>query len=81
MLVIVLFAVLISYINPVVNFVGAWRNSHSERSQLAELQRQKAHLAARAASLKNPATAVEEARRLGMVLPGEHSFSIRGLPK
>ena len=77
----VLFAILISYINPLANFVGAWRSSHSERSQLVDLQRERARLAAKAASLKNPSTAVEEARRMGMVLPGEQSFSIRGLPK
>ena len=76
----VLFAVLLSYINPVINFVDAWRGSHSEHAQLAQLQRERARLEAKAASLKNPSTASEDARKLGMILPGERPFSVKGLP-
>jgi cell division protein FtsB len=79
-LVLVLFGVLFSYINPVVNFVDAWRGSHSEQAQFQDLQRERARLAARAASLKEPSTAAEEARKLGMILPGERAYSIKGLP-
>ena len=79
-LVLVLFAVLLSYINPVVNFVDAWRGSHSEQAQFRDLQRERARLAARAASLKEPSTAVENARRLGMIMPGERAYSVKGLP-
>jgi cell division protein FtsB len=79
-LVLVLFAVLLSYINPVINFVDAWRGSHSEHAQLAQLQRERARLEAKAASLKNPSTASEDARKLGMILPGERPFSVKGLP-
>ena len=78
-LVIVLFCVLLSYIRPVINFVDAWRGSHAEHAALAQLQRQRARLENKAQSLKNPSTASEEARKLGMVLPGERSFSIKGL--
>ena len=80
-LVIVLFLILLLYVNPVVNFVDAWRGSHAERSQLQQLERERARLLAKAASLKNPATASEEARKLGMVLPGERSYSVKGLPR
>jgi cell division protein FtsB len=79
-LVLVLFAVLLSYINPVVNFIDAWLGSHSEHAQLAQLQRERARLEARAASLKDPSTASEDARKLGMILPGERPFSVKGLP-
>ena len=37
-LVIVLFVVLLSYVNPAVNFIDAWRDSRAARSQLAELR-------------------------------------------
>jgi cell division protein FtsB len=80
-LVLVLFAILIGYVNPLLNFVGAWRSSHAEQSQLQALRREKSHLAAKAASLRDPSTAAEEARRLGMVAPGERGYVIRGLPR
>src|SRR5439155_2370723 len=80
-LVIVLFAVLVSYVNPVLNFIDAWRDSHTQRSQLVELNRERSRLAARAASLKDPQAASEEARKLGMIVPGERSYVIRGLPR
>jgi cell division protein FtsB len=78
-LVLVLFVILFSYINPAVNFVDAWRDSHAQRSQLQRLQHQHSRLAAKAASLDDPSAAVEAARKLGMVAPDEHSFVIRGL--
>ena len=75
----VLFVILFSYINPAVNFVDAWRDSHAQRSQLQRLQHQHSRLAAKAASLNDSRAAVEAARKLGMVAPDEHSFVIRGL--
>jgi cell division protein FtsB len=44
------------------------------------LERQHAALEAQRASLINPATLVPEARRLGMVRPGEQTYVITGLP-
>jgi cell division protein FtsB len=80
LLVIVLFLILLSYINPVVNFVDAWRGSHAERSQLQQLGREHARLVAKAASLHSPSMASEQARKLGMILPGERPYSVKGLP-
>jgi cell division protein FtsB len=78
-LVLVFFLILFSYINPVVNFIDAWRDSHAQRGQLQQLQRQHSRLAAKAASLDDSAAAALAARKLGMVAPGERSFVIRGL--
>jgi cell division protein FtsB len=78
-LVLVLFVILFSYINPVVNFIDAWRDSHAQRDQLEQLQHQKSSLAAKAAALDDPGAAVQAARKLGMVAPDEHSFVMRGL--
>ena len=80
-LVLVLFAVLLSYIRPVVNFIDAWRGSHAEKAQLQQLEREHAKLLSKAASLKNPGTAVEDARKLGMVLSGERAYTIKGLSR
>jgi cell division protein FtsB len=73
----VLFAILASYVNPVVNFLDAWRGSHDERSQLQALSREHTRLVAKAASLKNPDATSEQARRLGMIVSGERSYVVQ----
>jgi cell division protein FtsB len=80
-LVVVLFLVLASYVNPLVNFVDAWRDSKAEQAQLAELKLENARLKQRAASLEGPAAAESAARKLGMVSEGERSYVIRGLKR
>jgi cell division protein FtsB len=78
-LVIVLFAILVSYINPAVNFIDAWRDSRAEYSQLRELRDENAKLRERLNALDGPGAAERAARRLGMAEPGEGSYVIRGL--
>jgi hypothetical protein len=80
-LVLVFFAIVFSYISPVTNFFDAWRGSHDTDSQLQALQQEHKQLATKAASLKDPNAEVEEARRMGMVLGGERSFVVKGLPR
>jgi cell division protein FtsB len=72
-------AVLLSYINPVVNFVDAWRDNRTERAQLAELREENARLRERIVALDAPAAAEQAARKLGMVAAGEGSYVIKGL--
>jgi cell division protein FtsB len=78
-LVLVIFAILVSYINPVVNFVDAWSDSRTERSSLAEVRGENAKLRQRLESLDAPDAAERSARRLGMVAEGEQPYVIRGL--
>jgi cell division protein FtsB len=78
-LVIVLFAILASYINPAVNFIDAWRDSRAEYSQLREQRAESAKLRERIAALDGPGAAERGARKLGMVAEGEGSYVIRGL--
>jgi hypothetical protein len=79
--VLVFFAILFSYISPVMNFFDAWRGSHDTDSQLQALQQEHKRLDSKAASLKDPNAEVEEARRMGMVLNGERSFVVKNLPR
>jgi cell division protein FtsB len=72
-----MFAILASYVNPVVNFIDAWRGAHDERSQLEALRREHSRLVAREAALKSPGAASERARRLGMIAPGERAYVIQ----
>ncbi len=80
-LVLVLFAILVSYLNPLVNFVHSWRDSEAGKHKLAELKREHTTLEHRFAALRDPTLMEREARRIGMVKPGEQSYVIRGLPK
>jgi cell division protein FtsB len=79
-LVIVLFAVLVSYLNPVVNFIHAWSDSKSTKEHLVELRQENLQLQHQAATDSSDAVLVREARRLGMVRPGERAWAIKHLP-
>ena len=57
----------------------AWRGANAERVQLHQLSEEHTQLVKKAASLKNPATASEQARRLGMITSGERSYVVKDL--
>ena len=80
MLVLVLFAVLASYLNPVVNLVDDWRDSQAEKERFTDLLHENERLTQRAEAIRDPATAEQQARRQGMIGPGERAYVIRGLP-
>ena len=79
-LVLVLFAVLASYLNPVVNLVDDWRDSRAEKERFTELLQENERLTKRAAAMGDADVAEQQARRQGMVGPGEQAYVIRGLP-
>jgi cell division protein FtsB len=79
-LVLVFFAIVFSYISPVMNFVDAWRGSRDTDAQLQTLREERDRLEAKAESLKDPTAAAEAARRMGMVVEGERSFVVKNLP-
>jgi cell division protein FtsB len=78
-LVLVLFGVLVSYLNPVVNLFEAWQGSKSSEQQLTQLKQEQTQLRGQLREVSSPATLEREARRLGMVEPGEHAYVIHGL--
>jgi cell division protein FtsB len=79
-LVLVLFGVLVSYLNPVVNLLQAWQGSKASEHQLSQLKQQKVQLQQQLRDVSSPATLEREARKLGMVRPGEHAYVVKGLP-
>ncbi len=79
-LVLVLFAVLLSYLGPTLHLVGTWRDSRGERQHVAELRQENAELRRRAAALNDPDAIERQARDLGMVSGGERPYVVRGLP-
>jgi cell division protein FtsB len=78
-LVLVLFGVLASYLNPVVNLIDAWHDSKAGEERLAELQAEKASLEDQVDEASSSLTVEREARRFGMVRPGERAYVIDGL--
>jgi cell division protein FtsB len=69
------------YIAPARALFSTWRDSHAKQAQLHALEREHAALAHQARALRSPLTVAAEARRLGMVKPGERPYVVRGLPR
>ncbi|MEK6276549.1 MAG: septum formation initiator family protein [Actinomycetota bacterium] len=80
-LTIVLAAVLVSYLNPVVNFIHTYRDSGAAKEHLRELQLENRHMHNRVQSADDPGVLEREARRQGMVEPGERPYVVKGLGK
>jgi cell division protein FtsB len=78
-LVLVLFGVMVSYLNPLVNLLQAWQGSKASEQQLTELTQEKVELTQQLREVSSPATLEREARKLGMVRPGEHAYVVHGL--
>lgn len=76
-LTLVLFGVLVSYLNPIVNLADAWRDSKAGEERLVELQREHADLQAQVETARSEMTLEREARKLGMIRPGERAYVIR----
>ena len=76
----VLAALLYLYLSAGISLLSTWKEAGADSAQLAGLERQHAALESRHASLAAPATLVREARRLGMIRPGEQTYVITGLP-
>ena len=78
-LVLVLFGVMVSYLNPMVNLLQAWQGSKASEQQLVQLKQERAALTRELREVSSPATLEREARKLGMVRPGEHAYVVHGL--
>lgn len=79
-LLLLLAAVVALYVQPARSYVATWSDSNAKQTELERLKREHAALAARARELKDPRTVETEARRLGMVRPGERPYVVSGLP-
>jgi cell division protein FtsB len=79
-LLLVLFGVVALYIGPSISWIQTYREAQARRGEVRALQRDNARLRARRTALDNPRTMEREARRLGLVKPGEMPFIVKGLP-
>jgi cell division protein FtsB len=79
-LLVLLVGVAVAYVGPARSLLSTWRDSNAKQAQLQTLEREHDALLRRARELRDPRTVQSEARRLGMVRPGERSYVVRGLP-
>ena len=78
-LVLVLFGVMASYLNPLVNLADAWKDSKQGEERLAELKREHTDLQRQVDEAESPLTLGREARKMGMIKPGERLYVVDGL--
>ncbi len=72
--------VVLLYVRPLAAIWSARGEATTRQAELKSLQHQHDLLSGRVAALRNPASLEREARRLGMVKPGERAYVIKGLP-
>ncbi|HKP89863.1 MAG TPA: septum formation initiator family protein [Thermoleophilaceae bacterium] len=76
----VLVVIVLLYIPPVSHWVQQSRTAARGHEQVRELKRERAQLRARLRELSGPGAVEREARRLGMVEPGERPYVV-AVPK
>jgi cell division protein FtsB len=78
-LTLVLGAILISYLNPLIGFVQTYRGSSVAKAHLHQLVVENKILHRRVQSTDDPAVLERQARRQGMIAPGERAYVVHGL--
>jgi cell division protein FtsB len=68
------------YVGPALSLLSTWRTSNAKQAQLHALGRRHEALLRQAAHLRDPVTLAAEARKLGMLKPGERPYVVRDLP-
>ncbi|HMJ01985.1 MAG TPA: septum formation initiator family protein [Conexibacter sp.] len=79
-LLVLLLVVAALYVGPARSLLSAWQDSNGKQAEVRELQREHDALVRRARALRDPLVVEAEARRLGMVRPGERSYVVGNLP-
>ena len=81
MLLVVLLAVLVSFLGPATKYVRTWQLARETRGEVRQLKSDNDRLRREARILKDPQQVQLRARQLGMARPGERVYVVRGLPK
>lgn len=80
-LLLVLLGVVALYVEPARSYFTTWGEADRAQATVRRLERENGALARRARALRDPRTLAMEARRLGLVRPGERSYVLRDLPR
>jgi hypothetical protein len=68
------------YLSAGIHMLSTWRQSRTDNATVATLRREHTLLKRQHEVLARQGTMEEEARRLGMMKPGEQSYVVTGLP-
>jgi len=80
-LLVVLVGIVGLYVGPARSYWSTVQEAKQRRAEVAHLKRENARLRAKRAALRSSSSLEREARRLGMVRPGERSYVVKHLPK
>jgi len=80
-LLVVLAGIVLLYIGPARSYVSTMGEARTRRAEVGALARENAHLRAKVRALRRPAALEQEARRLGMIRPGERAYVVKHLPR
>jgi hypothetical protein len=76
----VLVAIAYLYLSAGLSLLSAWRESSRDSAQVSLLERQHDVLAHQHAALLSSGAQQAQARKLGMIRPGEQAYLVTGLP-
>jgi len=79
-LLLLLGAVVLAYVGPARSLLSTWSDSSARQAEVRALDQEHRALLERAKELRDPRAVEAEARRLGMVRPGERPYVVGGLP-
>jgi cell division protein FtsB len=80
-LLVVLVGILGLYVGPARSYWSTVQEAKHRRAEVSHLKRENARLRAKRAALRSASSLEREARRLGMVRPGERAYVVKHLPK
>jgi cell division protein FtsB len=75
-----LVAIALAYVSPLRAYLDARSVVAARKAEVAEIEREQAKLERRLAQSGTDEFVEQEARRLGLVRPGERLFIVKGLP-
>jgi hypothetical protein len=78
-LTLVLAAILISYLNPLASFIDRYRGSSEAKENLRALVVENKRLHRLVQASDDPVVLEREARRQGLIEPGERAYVVHGL--
>jgi cell division protein FtsB len=78
-LVLVVFGLLVSYVGPLYNLAKTYRSAGATKAELHRVQAENAQLERRVRHVKSDTVLRREARRQGMIEPGEQAYVVNGI--
>ncbi len=69
------------YVGPARSYFATRTQAAGQRQAVERLQHEQRRLKARERALQDPSALEREARRMGMVRPGEKAYVVKGLPR